>query len=93
MNQSYISISYENVETAMWRIQMVLVRKHGLTIDQAANLMGPLHWWVRTGRATHDFLRRMIICKPYLIARRLMLQGSDEEIVRQIKKCIGYIDD
>lgn len=89
----YVSIAYENVDAAMWRIQMVMARKYGLTIDRSAQLMGPLHWWVRTGRATPDFLRRMIICKPYLIARRLMLQESDEEIVRQIKKCIGYTDD
>lgn len=93
MNPPYISISNENVETAMWRIQMDMVRRYGLSIDRAAQLMSPLHWYVRTGRATPDFLQRMIICKPFKISRRLVQEGSDEEIIKQIKKCIGYTDD
>ena len=89
----YVSISHENVETAMWRIQMELTRRYGYDTDRAAQLMGPLHWYVRTGRASPDFLVKMIICKPYLIARRLKENGSDEEIIARVKKCIGYTDD
>ena len=92
MNPPYVSISHENVETAMWRIQMDMARRYELSADRAAQLMGPLHWYVRTGRATPDFLQRMIICKPFKISRRLVQEGSDEEIINQIKKTIGYND-
>lgn len=89
----YVSISPLSVDNAMWRIQRVMIDRYGIDVDRSDQLMGPLHWWVSTGRATPDFLRKMITCKPLLIARRLMRNGSDEEIVQNIKKCIGYTDD
>lgn len=93
MNPPYISISPENVENAMWRIQMDLMRRHGLSFDRAAQLMGPLHWWVHTGRASTDFLHGLIVAKPFVISRRLIAGGSDEEIIKQIKKVIGCKDE
>lgn len=92
MNPPLISISPENVDKAMWRIQTDLMRRYGLSYDRAAQIMGPLHWWVRTGRASTDFLHGLIVAKPFIISRRLMSGGSDEEIISKIKKAIGYKD-
>ena len=89
MNPPLVSISPENVDKAMWHIQMDLMRRHGLSYDRAAQIIGPLHWYVSTGRASVDFLHGLIIAKPYLISRRLMSGGSDQEIIDKIKKCIG----
>ena len=76
------------IETMLWHIQREIMQRHG--VDASYRMMSPLNWYVSTGRASIDFLRRLSEAQPVLIARDLAKGGSDDEILRRIFKRIGY---
>ena len=42
-------------------------------------------WYIRTGRASSDFLRAMFQHRPSTIAKRCLAGGSDMEIIERVK--------
>ena len=88
-----MDISFPAIENGLWRIQRYLIYRRGLTVSESERAVAPLAWYVATGRASADFLRRMLTAKPFMLARKLTQGGSDDEILRRIKKYLGYIPD
>ena len=62
------------------------MRKYG--VDQASRDLYPIQWYVRTGRASMEFIKKLCNCKPFMIARLLHEDGSVDE---QIKRVRDYV--
>ena len=58
-------------------------------VDEAYRDIYPLEWYINTGRASAEFLRKLYTKKPFLIARRLHKGGSVDETVKRIKSFLG----
>ena len=84
-----VSISYYAVDAGLYQIKKALMRTKGLSLDDASLLMSPLEWYVQTGRASCDFIRKVLTVKPYMIARKLYAGGTDEEVIKRIKDYVG----
>lgn len=58
----------------------------------ADKLISPLTWYIDTGRASADFLRKLMEVKYFVIARVLMKAGiaSDNSVIAAVKQKIGY---
>ena len=58
----------------------------------ADKLISPLTWYIDTGRASADFLNKLIDTKYFVIARVLMKAGitSDDSVIAAVKQKIGY---
>ena len=81
-------LGYENI---LWRIERVLRAKYG--IDQADRDIDPLAWYIKTGRASMEFIKLLSDAKPFMVARRLHEGGSYEETIQRVKKLIGYTEE
>ena len=60
------------------------------TWDQANRDAAPLTWYIDTGRASTEFLRRLLGSKPYLVARRLKKGGTYDETLQRIFSLLNY---
>ena len=69
---------------------LLVLLSRGSTWDQANRDVSPLTWYIDTGRASTDFLRRLLATKPYLIARRLRKGGTYDETLRRIFILLDY---
>lgn len=78
-----IAISRTAIDTGLWHIQRYLIEKYGTAI--AERDMYPLQWYVATGRASFDFLRRLFNAKPFMIARKLHQSGTCDDAIQRIK--------
>lgn len=60
----------------------------------ADKLVSPLTWYINTGRASADFLNKLIDTKYFVIARVLMKAGitSDDSVIAAVKQKIGYTE-
>ena len=60
----------------------------------AVKLISPLTWYIDTGRASADFLNKLIDSKFFVIARVLMKAGtaSDDSVIAAVKQKIGYTE-
>lgn len=76
------------LETLLWSIQREDMMRHGCS--QAERDMAPLLWYINTGRAPTEFLRKLKQARPCLIARDLHKGGSYEEAVNRVCKRIGF---
>lgn len=86
---SEIIISATLIDTMLWHIERELMYRWG--VDAASREIAPLKRYVNTGRASLDFLHKLYSYgKPYMVARRLHLGGSDDEIIKRVQKLIGY---
>ena len=83
-----IKLSCTAIEKKMNEIRMELWKKAGSSV-RGDNLMYPLIYYVNTGRASAEFLKRLINAKTSMIVRKLQSGGSDQEIMKRIKK---YLD-
>lgn len=81
-------LSTTMIDSKLYDIQRELTKREG--IRWAERDMSPLYWYVNTGRASTDFLRKLFSVKPYLIARDIMKGGSDQDIINRICGRIGY---
>lgn len=77
-----LALSNTAIETCLWHIERELMHRHG--VDAARRDMAPLRWYVDTGRASTDFLKRLIHAKPFMVARRLHKGGSDQEMIDRV---------
>lgn len=76
------------IETCLWHIQREIMTRHGC--DAAERYMYPLTWYVNTGRASLDFLHKLVNARPVLVARDLAKGGSYDEALRRVFHRIGY---
>lgn len=81
-------LSYTAINKKMHEIRMELWKKTGSSV-RGDSLMYPLVYYVNTGRASAEFLKRLINAKTFMIVRKLQSGGSDQEIMKRIKK---YLD-
>ena len=82
-----ININRTAIDTCIWSIKRYMMKTYGC--DTAVREMYPLEWYIETGRASTDFLRKLIAAKPYMVARRLHKGGSDLEAISRVKNYIG----
>ena len=76
------------IDMFLWNVRHYLERKYGSR--EAERMSDPLFWYVRTNRASLDFLGKLIEKKPYLIGRVLAKGGSYDEAIQRVKNYIGY---
>ena len=76
-----ISISRTAIETGLWAIQRYLMQHYG--VDQSYRDMAPLNWYME--RASLDFIRAVLTAKPFMIARKLHMGGSYDEVIKRLK--------
>ena len=82
-----ISINATSIETGLWHIQREMLTRWGC--DAAEREIAPLRWYINTGRASTAFLKTLFVANPVMVARKLHMGGSDEEIIKRIRKYIG----
>ena len=63
-----------------------LIRKYGT--DSANRDIQDIQWYINTGRASTEFMRKLYNVKIFVIARILHKGGSTEEVINRIKKTI-----
>jgi len=70
---------------AMWKT---------ISVNDSNNVIYPLKWYIGTGRASLEFLRKMVQVKPFVMARFLLKiqDNSVDAAVDLIKRKIGYIE-
>jgi hypothetical protein len=81
-------ISSTMVDDFLYRTESYLTQHHGSSIAYLD--IDPLRWYIRTGRASTQFLGLLLQKKPYMIARKLHEGGSTDEAVQRIKDYIGF---
>lgn len=74
-------------EYLLMRYHTLLMKKHGIL--EAERLMTPLSWYINTGRASMDFIRRLDDADPKRIITILEQNGSVEDIVSKLKQAIA----
>jgi len=79
-----VYISNTLIDTCLWAIYRYLMSKYG--VDVANVDFAPLSWYVKTGRASTDFLRRLAVAKPFMIGRILHRCGTTDEAVQKMKE-------
>lgn len=86
------SISNLAIDKYLWDTQKQIIQKHGYGFDQSYNVMYPLTYYIRTGRASTEFLRNVQHVKPFVIARVLAKgydHGTVDECIAAIKKKVA----
>lgn len=81
-------MSATEIDRMIYLIESELMRRHGC--DAAARMIGPLKWYIYTGRASAEFLRLLRAARPVLVARDLANGGSDDDMIRRVCKRIKY---
>ena len=85
-----IPVNQTSIDTCLWSIQRNLIHKHGTFMAEVT--IAPLMWYVNTGRASIDFLRKLMAAKPFMVARCLHRAGSYDDAIKRVKSCIGFTD-
>ena len=80
-------INNTSIDTGLWHIQRYLMERYGC--DTAALDMAPLRWYIDTGRASVDIIRRILMTKPFMIGRLLHKGGSYDDVIRRVLAYIG----
>ena len=88
ITSNLIYISDTMIETTLWHIQRAIMNRYGFA--QSERDISPLKWYINTGRASLDFLNKLIEAKPFMIGRKLHEGGSYEEAINRVCKYIGY---
>lgn len=87
MKKSY-SISTDGIDNYIWDVRRKT--RSVLGVDHGDLACSPLVWYISTGRASCEFLRKLIAASPTRIARILMGGGSDAYIISRIQKAIKF---
>lgn len=83
LSEHTVRISRTLIESYMWDVERYTRSK--LSVDDSDRVVSPLWWYIDTGRASADFLGRLVQVKPYVIGRLLMKGGSDAEVIDRVK--------
>ena len=77
-------ISWTLIDNQLWAVKKYLMPRVG--VDQAAQDVAPLNWYIGTGRASVEFMRAFVQAKAYMIGRVLHKGGSYDEAIRRVKE-------
>lgn len=72
----------------LWNIQREDMMRHG--VDVSNRDIDPLTWYISTGRASGEFIRKLRAARPVLVARDVHKGGSYEDVINRVCKRIGY---
>ena len=86
-----MNVNATTIDTGLWTIQRCLMNKYG--VDTARRDMEPLKWYIETGRASVTFIASLLDAKPFMIARILHKGGSYDDVLKRIKKYVGYVEE
>ena len=86
---TYNYISKTVIDSALWKMECYLMDRYGIT--QAWRDMDPLKWYINSGRASYQFMGKMMEKKPYMIARKLHEGGSYDDAIKRVKDYIGFV--
>lgn len=85
-------MSKDKIDNFLLNVEKYLMNKYG--VDAARDLTYPLAWYIETGRASSEFLRLLLQCKPFVIGRVLAAVltrgGSMNDVINDIKKKIDF---
>lgn len=84
MTRTTYTISSTGIDAYIWDVIFALAPDNGM--DNAARMASPLTYYINTGRASTDFLRRLFQIKPARVARIIAKGGSDNDIMAAIKR-------
>lgn len=89
MKKSY-TINADGIDNYLWDVRRETRRVLG--VDRGDAACYPLAYYINTGRASCEFLRKLIAVSPTRIARLLMGGDSDDYIMSRIKGAVKYRD-
>ncbi len=88
--KKFYTINADGIDNYLWDVRMETRRVLG--VDRGDAVCYPLVYYINTGRASCEFLRKLIAVSPTRIARLLMGGGSDAYIMSRIKSAMKYRD-
>lgn len=80
-------ISRTVLDNYIWNVKLYMMKHYGC--NTADREIDPLVWYINTGRASVQFLGRMIERKPYMIGRLLHKGGSVDEAINRLHEFVG----
>ncbi len=81
-------MSYDTFDNYIFKAAMYGSRT--ISLDDAQRVLEPLEWYVKTGRASCDFMRKLAAKKPYRIFQILhKVGGSYEDAIQAVKQYLG----
>jgi len=83
-----VIVSATSIERYIWALQRHMTSRWGL--DAATRELSPLLYYINSGRASVSFLKKLLNAKPYMVARKLHMGGSDKEVMERVKSYIGF---
>ena len=88
MRKSNIVISSDAIGRYLWAVKSPLTQYYG--VCRGTMKMYPLEYYINSGRASADFLRKLLSADPKIISKILSYGGSDAEVMDRIKREIGF---
>ncbi len=84
------TINVYSIEEYLWDTRKAMWKT--ISVNDSSNAIYPLKWYIGTGRASLEFLKKLIQVKPFVMARFLIKiqDNSVDAAVDLIKKKIGY---
>ena len=84
------TINVYSIDEYLWDVQKSMWKT--LTMNETSVAIDPLKYYVKTGRASTAFLRKLIQVKPYVMARYLIKirNNSVDHAIELIKQKVGY---
>lgn len=81
-------MSYQATDNYIFKAIMYGAGK--TSFDEASRIMEPLEWYIKTGRASCDFLRLLATKKPYRVFQVLhKAGGSYDDAIQAVKQYLG----
>lgn len=77
-----------DVDNYVWKVFRILLRD--FPWNDAENLVSPVRWYIRTGRAPWEWCKLLTAAKPFMVARRLRDGGTYEEALTRVHQLIGW---
>lgn len=82
-----MTVNRTSIDTGLWNIERYLMERYGC--DAAVRDMASLRWYIDTGRASADIIRKILMAKPFMIGRLLHKGGSYDDAIRRVLAYIG----
>lgn len=83
-------IGANSIDNYLWDVRHKCHTTIG--VDRGDAACYPLVYYINTGRASGEFLRKLFAVSPTRIARICMGGGSIDEVIARIKKAVKYRD-
>ncbi len=80
-------ISADNIDAYLYDIQKYLWKRHG--VDETDRMIDPLLWYITTGRASAQWIHKLMSVKPFVIARILEKDYSYGETIMAVKERVA----